>query len=289
MKPWSFSGDLVNFLTEDGLELSGMLCGKGDTVFVQIHGLTGSLEGYDYYRIKEMCLEKGLAYFGFNNRGSGVIKSFNSYKSGKGECVTVGASLEIFEDCVKDIDAALLFLETKGFKKFILSGHSTGCQKVAYYQSQKKNKRVKALFLSGPLDDRQYQRKILGEKFSETVETAKKFVEEGKGNHFVPEDFRASFFTYNRYYNMYKENSSEGLLDPDRNFKELGKIDCPIFSILGNKDEYLTMDARTILEKIKRAYKNKKSKTFLIEGANHGFEGKENQLTGAISSCLDLL
>ena len=289
MQQWSFSGEFVNFLAEDGIELVGMLCGKGKNVFVNVHGLTGSFDGYKESKIKGLCLKKGIAYFGFNNRGTGLVSSFNKFEKGENKNATIGASFEVFEDCVKDIGAALRFLQTRGFQNFILSGHSTGCQKISYYQSQKKNKKVKAVFLLAPLDDGQYQRKILGKKFPETLKTAKKFVDNGKGNDFVPEDFEACFFTYNRYYNMFKPNSVEGLLDPDRNFKELEKIESPIFSVVGEKDKYLTVDAKTILEKIKNACKNKKSKTFLIKGADHGFEGKEGEMCKIISSCLDSL
>ena len=237
--------------------------------------------------IKDLCLEKGVAYFGFNNRGTGYVTSFNNYSGDAKDYATLGTGFETFEDCVKDIEGALKFLKSRGFKKLILCGHSTGSQKVAYYQSQKNNPDVKAVFLLAPVDDGQFQRKALGEKFGEALEMAAKAVSGGKGSDFVPREFQSPFFTYKRYYNMFKPGSAEGLLDPDKNFAALSKISCPVFAVLGEKDHGLTIDAKTVLDKIRKACKNKKSKTFLVEEADHGFEGKEDGLIEFMSSCLD--
>ena len=67
---------------------------------------------------------------------------------------TVGAGVEHFPDCVKDIDAMVTFFTDLGFTKVILVGNSTGANKVCFYAGTHPDPRVFGVVLSGSMSDR---------------------------------------------------------------------------------------------------------------------------------------
>ena len=49
-----------------------------------------------------------------------------------------GATFEIFEDSLKDIEVWVKKVKKLGYNKIILMGHSLGCNKALYYLSKNK-------------------------------------------------------------------------------------------------------------------------------------------------------
>lgn len=58
-----------------------------------------------------------------------------------------------FEDIVYDIDTSIDALEARGIQRFVLAGHSMGSVRIAYYQAETQDPRVKALIHYAPTAD----------------------------------------------------------------------------------------------------------------------------------------
>ena len=165
----SLKGELIKFKSTDNLELQGMLClppKKTKKAIIHLHGMTSFFWSHAGMQLQEAAFQNNIAFFPFNNRALGSMSFID--KGGKKDFVG-GTSVEKFEDCIKDIDGAINFLRKKGFNKFILSGHSTGCQKITYYQYRKNNRAVKGLILLAPVDDLNSEKNRLKNKFNKCL------------------------------------------------------------------------------------------------------------------------
>jgi pimeloyl-ACP methyl ester carboxylesterase len=101
---------------------------------LHLHGTGGSFYWNNFYpAISKEVNKARFSYLMTNSRGSGV------YESENGD-FPKGISLEIFEDCLKDIDAWIAFALSHGTKYFILEGHSFGIGKATYYHAKGKYK-----------------------------------------------------------------------------------------------------------------------------------------------------
>lgn len=65
-------------------------------------------------------------------------------------------------------------------------------------------------------------------------------------------------------------------------FKELNKIEIPIFMRWGNKNELIMQEADKLVEVMRNKIKNKGCDIGYIDGAGHNYRGKENELASQI-------
>ncbi len=291
MKPDTrMEGELVSFTTVDGVELEGMLCKatRSKTCLVHVHGMTDSFYGLRVVdHLMHAAYRNELNFFAFNNRGQGTITTFSSLKEHR-TYRRIGTSFENFKDCLKDIDAALKVLRKRGYENFILSGHSTGCQKITYYQFRRNRKSVKGIILLAPADDYNFQIKLLGKKkHKETIQIARKLVRAGKGRELMPYEAEQSYFSAKRYYELYSGAGVEaGLFDYEGKLRAVSEIKVPFLSFFGSKEEYAAMPPRKMLRILSRKYQNEYSKSVLIRDADHCFCGHEEEVEMAVSNWL---
>ncbi len=269
------SGQLISFEALDKLQLEGILCApsKTKTCIVHVHGMTDNYVGLGLVdNLMNAAIKNNISFFTFNNRGMGTITVFQRLKE---HLIyrTIGTSFENFKDCVFDIHSALKMLRTYGYKNFILSGHSTGCQKITYYQARKQSKAVKGIILLAPADDFNYQLKSLGtRKFKETLQIARELVKKGRGKELMPVEFEPSYFSAKRYYELYRQGSVEGnLFNYESNLKTLTKIKVPALSIFGTKEEFAAMPPRKMLRILSQKFVHPYSRETLIKDADHCF------------------
>jgi alpha-beta hydrolase superfamily lysophospholipase len=183
-------GEIVRFSTEDGLKLQGVLLepeSKADTALIHVHGWVGNFyENKLIDFVARAVVNNGMAFLTFNNRGAGMITDFSTNEKKKYK--RVGGSLEVFEDCVFDIHAAIDFLSERGYNKIILEGHSLGCQKSVYYMHKNGDDRVRGMVLLAPVDDADYVKRELGaEKYEKSLKIAGDMIKNGEGEKPVPE------------------------------------------------------------------------------------------------------
>lgn len=267
--------NIFSFKTVDGLKLSGGLIQakkRTKSVVVHVHGMGDFFCGGELVEaVAKAANAAGHDMFAFNNRGAGLIT-----RIGKG---FFGTSLEKFEDCKKDISAALSELKKRGYKKFILSGHSTGCQKITYYAATVKKFPIDSTVLLSPADDLAVQKNLLGKKFAKCLNEAEKLCKKNQGNTILPLEFKTTMWSAQRFYHLFKPKSIEGnIFNYAKPITATSKIHCPILAVFGEQEQYAVMPPDEMLQKISATFVNKKSKTILIPNADHSYHGEENAL-----------
>ncbi|MCX4365179.1 MAG: DUF1749 domain-containing protein [Bacilli bacterium] len=137
--------------TSDGLRLSAFhweTISKG-TCIVFIHGQGGNvLENYFAHIWGRIFNENNIGFIYGHNRGYGHINDIITKEDDLKRC---GATFEIFEESLYDVDLWLNKAYELGYEKVILMGHSLGCNKVIYY-IYKKNPHINGLILASPPD-----------------------------------------------------------------------------------------------------------------------------------------
>ena len=278
------TGELLRFTTKDGLMLDGFLMPskRRDACVIHVHGMTGNFYGgYLQFAMAAQLNRKGTALLTINTRGHDIMSSAyrtpSELKKGRARHLTLGTSLERFEDCVLDIDGALRELKKLGYKRFILSGHSTGCQKITYYQYKKSPGSVKGLVLLAPMGDYEARKKELGRRFDGIVNKCKKLVRQGRGKTFgvIP----SSIFSAKRFLSVADlKNVEARLFDYGGPLKEVCSIKAPILAIFGSRDQYTTEPVRKYMETLKRKRGTKPFTYTIIRGAKHSFDGHEEEM-----------
>ncbi len=286
-------GELIRFEATDKLELDGMLCAPVDTktCVVQVHGMTDSYDGLGIVdAMMRAAFKNDMSYFTFDNRGYGTITVFRKLKEHM-IYRTIGTSFENFKECLFDIDAALKMLRDRGYRNFILVGHSTGCQKITYYQSRRNKKSIKALILLGAADDLNYQIKMLGKrKYNESLEISRRLVRSGRGKELMPPEHEPNYFSAKRYYELYRPGSIEGnIYNYSGPLKTLSKIKIPVLSMFGEREEYAVISPRRMLKILSKKFTHPYCKEALIEGADHCFCHHEEEVEEAAAMWLQHL
>lgn len=165
---------LVRFRAQDGFLINSLLVTKeynrkGEIlpvpILLQIHGLLGHFLARGTPRLlPHALLEHGYSSLSINTRlaSAGQI-------TGQG----------IFDDTIKDIDAALEFLTYEGFRNIFILGYSLGASMAAYWAANREHGRVRGLILEGaPYSFPDNKKKIYAEygsspTYEEIFETAK--------------------------------------------------------------------------------------------------------------------
>lgn len=183
---------------------------------------------------------------------------------------------ERFEDCLADLDAAIHFGQTHGYRRFIFLGHSTGCQKITYYQARRKHPQVDGLVLLAPGDDYAIARKDAGPVFERLVEKAHRLVRKGRGDVLMPPQCLG--FSARRYLSIADPSSTEAkIFDYDGALFHFRQVICPILLLFGSAEEYACLPVETMHDILRKASRSVQFDDRIIPGADHGFHGCETE------------
>lgn len=271
---------LIRFKTKDNIKLQGLLYEpkqKTTKAIIHVHGWVGNFyEDLFIDSLTRSALQKGIAFFTFSNRGAGIVTEFS--RDNKRE--NIGGSLEIFEESIFDIEGAIDFLQKRGYSKIILEGHSLGCQKIVYFQNNKKDSKVKGLILLSPVDDANFVQKKLLNKYEESIKIAKTMIKNGKGQNSVPDWMQFyPLLTANMFIQVSDSNSLSGkILDYSGEMIELKNIEVPILAIFGSEDSYQTKPE----EKLKLLKNSINCTISLLKKSNHWFIHHEDELAKTV-------
>jgi len=230
----------------------------------------------------EKFIPAGISILSTNNRGTGVYDAWDKK----------GAAVEIFEDCLKDIDAWVELALQEGYSKIILSGHSLGTEKVVYYMGKGKYKdKISAIVLLAPADsprwryyDEKYKVPTTGEtgkaRIDLQVGDAKRMIEDGRGDELMERSIYSGVMPKSpkSLLNFLGEDTEilKALPFHSGKLEMYSKISVPIFVAIGDQHEYTGISIKDALEMMKR--ENPKTETHQIKDCDHDFEGREEEL-----------
>ncbi len=277
-------GQLVRIPTSDGLELQGLLykpSQKTNKILVHLHGWTGNFyENVFLDYIARACLAQGYSFLSFNTRGAGFVQEFLKKKDGTVEYIKIGGSLERFEDCLIDIDAVINFLEAEGYSQFILEGHSTGCQKAAYYTVNSHNPHVKGLVFLEPADDPSIVKKILADRYEEAMKYARSVLPDQPMPDWIPFGVRLSA---QKFLSIADPHSTEGgILHLPADLGFIQNLVCPLLAISAENSEY--QEATTMQKRLCEVVKA--TETHIIPDSGHWFFDHEKETADLIGDWL---
>lgn len=276
--------------TEDGLLLHGVLYRpekETQRVLVHVHGMAGNFyENLFLGFLAKTLTDNGIAFCAFNNRGNGHITDFVRVKNGKKDFVTHGSSGERFEDCLLDIQAYVNFVKGEGLTKVHVSGHSLGAPKVIYY-AFKTGEDLQSIILLSPPD-------MLGlvrndqHQFEKEITTANNMVQNGDGEKLLPEYVWGEYpIKAKTYLDLFGDDSKTAIfnfLNQGLGFEVLSKIDKPILSVMGRKDDVAIIPVEEIMELLeKEAVLSPKSETKILGNADHIYQGHEQELANVLN------
>ena len=270
---WSAGGILVSFPAVEAAETHRFLDGffipgpnPRSPLIVFVHGM-----GSNFYKstLKKAFLDVapalGFAILSFNNRGA-----------------ERGTEDEKFRTCLADLDAVVLFAKRHGFKQLVLVGHSTGCQKIVFWQAKRRCRMVKGLALLAPADDYNVLRRDLGCWFEAKVAWARKQKTEGRGDRLVPGLYER--FTAERFLSVADPRREEAnVFRYDGALTQFSRVKTPMMAVFGENEEFAVLNPSKMLDILTQKTKSTGFETRLIPETGHGF--KQCEAAVAVTVC----
>ncbi|HZJ41090.1 MAG TPA: alpha/beta fold hydrolase [Candidatus Saccharimonadales bacterium] len=279
----------IKIITPQKIILQGFIFGsrRVKTIYILLHGLSGNL--FSRLELVEKMTADGAAVMVFNNRGHGLINQFrkiNPRQSDIYDSLIIGEAHEAFADCIDDIDGAINTALDNGYRKIILLGHSTGCNKIAYYLSKKNPASVLGAILLAPMSDYADAIKFTEPKiFQRALKTARKLVADGKSQTLLPEKYWSRPISAQRFLSLFTPESVEEMFSyavPNKKSQILQKIKKPFLVVLAGADQFTDRPMMEVLAWFKKVLINKNTELLMIKKSLHSFSGQETKLKNLI-------
>jgi pimeloyl-ACP methyl ester carboxylesterase len=276
-RPAGIPVQLARVRTRDGVWLDGLVVAprrRRSTALVWVHGL-GSVFSSGQPLVAELaaCLPAaGIGYVKFNTRGHDFVA--------RGGRRLAGAAFERFTDCVEDLRAVIGYAARLGYRRIVLAGHSTGANKSLYYAGTRRDRRVRALALLGPVSDIAGEAKrVGGATLGRRVVAAERLARRDPLA-LVPRAW--GFWSARRYVSLYKPGQAEDVFPyhrPGARWRALRAVRVPVAVVIGARDRYLDRSPPALIEVFRTEARRARSfASFIVPGANHGFDGRERAL-----------
>jgi len=278
---------LVRFEATDGVALAGVLYAPkraSKRVVIWLHGCGASVfESRRTNLLAEVFGKRGIAFFPFNNRGSGVVRRAGNDLG--------GAAFEQIRDCVADIDGAIRDLWRRGYRDITMAGHSTGANKIAVYDHYKPRTPVKRYVLIAGGDDTGLLYKQLGARRFRALLTKAKAMR--RSDELAPHSVSPALMSWRSFYDVANPNGdynvfpffevmSGAKLSSRPLFRYIRAIRKPSIYLYGDRDEFCYGDVPGCVAILSR-HVNERAEVVVMRDAGHGFEGREEELGGVIA------
>lgn len=283
----------LTFNATDGIELNGLLYKENNkNIILSIHGMSSNCFKKREEIIAKKANENGLDYLCFNNRGSDLVRYIRKTENGKKKKSLGGTSYEDVLESYHDIQGAINKLKELGYENIYLQGHSLGCTKIVYTYNKWKEENndilhnIKGIILLSLIDIPFAVKVYLRENFENYVNLAEEKQKQGKENELMP--FNAfihpiSVKTFLRY-TKYNKEIDFAKYGRDDKLEKLNNIDIPLFMRWGNNNEMIIQPADELVQLVNNIIKNEDKDINFIDGADHGYAGKEEILAKQIIS-----
>ena len=274
--------DLLYEYTNDNLMLQGTYFDskKKDICILFIHGQAQSiLENEFAYKWGKYFSSNGISFLYGHNRGYDFI---NCMFDKKGDFVYNGATFELFEDSLNDIQVWINRIKNFGYKKIILLGHSLGCNKALYYLSKHQENIDGVIFASAP--DMVGITKKEEENF---IELYNESINSSKNKILSKLVCGTDYISAKTFIDQTTENTPIDNFPIERNpqtFEQLSKITIPILSFCGS-DEYPTYLKQELLKE--KAINCPDYSYEIIENTNHFYKNKEDVISRIVKEWIN--
>ena len=275
---------IVKFKSTDNVILDGILYEsnmKTHDIIISVHGMSSNCFKDRDYIISKYANENKIDYLCFNNRGSELVKYIKKETENGTLKEVAGTTYEDVLDGYNDIIGAILEAKKLGYKNIYLQGHSLGCTKIVYTYNRLKEENqadilsyIKGVILLSLIDIPSVLKIYLGDKYIKYLEYAQK--SENK-NELMPKDafiHPISIKTFLRYSKDNKDIDFARYGKDDKLLK-LNNIDVPLFMRWGNVNEMVLQKLDDLVKIVKEKINNKNADIDYIDGADHGYTGKE--------------
>ena len=218
--------------TTDGLRLPMIhyISNSKDICVIFIHGMCQTiLDNYFAVVCGKILSENDIGFIYEHNRGHSIE---NDILMRDGSYKRYGCMYEIFEDCLLDIDLAIKKAKELGYKRFILIGHSYGCNKLIYYYYKKHPNIIGLIFASAP--DMMGLHLYRQTDYKELIKEAKENIDNGKPTKIlsnIVEDYM--YMSSQTYYDWFNEKSNLDnlpVMSYSENWYQFETIDVPILT-----------------------------------------------------------
>lgn len=283
--------EIVRFKAKDEIYLDGVLnkCEeKTNKILIQIHGMTSNCFKKRDKVIAEKIKEIGIDTLVFSNRGSDVVRYI------KNDNVTLlgGTAYEKVEDCYFDVVGSIEFVKSLGYDEIYLQGHSLGSTKVVYTYNKLKQENsellnnIKGVVLLSLVD---IAGLIKSDAEDDYIKLAEEKANKGELMDFMPFKCFISPISVKSFLQYTKHNEAFDFArygNKDDEYEVLNRIECPIFMRWGNVNELIKQEASDLADFMKGKIKNLHKNIGYIDGADHSYHGKEEQLAKEIKDFL---
>ena len=280
-----FIEELVYAVSEDGFPLEGAVIQPAEQpprplALLWVHGLTGRFYAPGSVRIGRAVAARGYRFITGNNRGHdfGAV-----LRRQPGDQPTIGGGAwELFDESPRDIAGWIDFATGLGHARVVLLGHSLGALKVGYYQARRHDPRVAGLIAaSPPLRAGRVDPALLAQ--------AERLVAEGRGRDLLPWGVTPAgggTLSAQSYLNRARTNIDVyGFATPA---PAIAGVRCPLLAFYGTDEAWVGTAAD--LEVIRAgARQAARVDTFMVEGADHSYTGREQEVASRVADWLDTL
>jgi pimeloyl-ACP methyl ester carboxylesterase len=225
--------DICTFKTSDNERLHGALLTPAnrasDLALVFVHGVAMNFYLPPLFLFGQELAACGYHCFSINTRGHDwICRAGNLNKFG-------GSAFENLDDCLADLDGALAFLSSRGYRRFVLIGHSLGAIKSIIYQGTRRRSDIAGI-VSCSAPRQFYSERIARQpKFRELIEQAESMVAGGKGEELMSVAVGATpgIFSARTHLDKYGKDDRN---DCRSHAKNLG---CPLLAVVGGAEPNL--------------------------------------------------
>lgn len=206
----------------------------------------------------------------------------------------------IFEDAMRDVEAAVRWLREQGYDQVVLSGYSSGATLATRYAATHHNPYLRGLLCFGnpwglPQSlEKRARRHRADPEYDELVGRVRAaighdpndlsadrmfVIERSRGPTRHPRD--SEVYTYRTWWTSRGPNATSAM-----SFRQIGQVWAPILLVQGTADEVVEPDEAWMLADVARKAGNRDVQVVPIAGAKHSFEDCEIATLAAVTRWL---
>lgn len=281
--------EIINVQTPRGLVLKGAMWGDTsmNSVVIMMSGICSNVFQNELLpEAGKVLSENGIAFIAGQTMDAFSYISYSNTKTGKQ--TTTGVVTDDFSMSYEDVESYVKYAKDLGFKKIILAGHSLGSNRVIHYLANTADNYVNNFIISAPVDLRHFFNIIPDKEIY--LETAQKFVDEGRGKDILPFAFMGfSPMTANTLLAFYNAENLKNcpVISDDGETRSLSQMKVNGAFIIGACDSMTNKDAEGFIRKINSYCKNpKKNRIVVVPNASHIYYAKHNEHACAVLDCV---